>query len=163
MAQYEGSRPNSWGFTREDIFTLATGVILFGTLAMMLLGCFHFIAGLAAVLDEDFYTPRPNYPFEIDATSWGWIHIIGGILLTVVSFAVISGSSAARTIAVAMITLSAVWNFYSIPVYPIWSLTMFGLCMLVLWALVAHGREFISAMNEPPERPATEPPSEDSA
>jgi hypothetical protein len=131
--------------------TLASGVILFGACAMMLLGCFHLTAGIVALVDEDFYTPRPDYPFEIDATAWAWIHVVGGIALTVVAFSLLSGSSLARIVAIVMAAISAVWNFYSIPVYPFWSLTMLGLCILVLWALIAHGKQFIAFMHESPD------------
>ena len=148
MAHYESSRPNALGFTPSDVLTLASGMILFGAMMMMLLGCFHFIVGLAAVLDDNFYSPRVGYAFNIDTTLWGWLHMGGGILMVVVSFAVISGSSLARMLAVLIVAVSAVWNFYSIPIYPIWSLMMLALDLGVLWALLVRGKEFTAMMND---------------
>jgi hypothetical protein len=32
-------------------------------------------------------------------------------------------------------------NFFFIPVYPLWALTVITIDILVIWALTAHGRE----------------------
>jgi hypothetical protein len=37
--------------------------------------------------------------------------------------------------------ISLVSNFFFIPVYPLWALTVITIDGLVIWALTAHGRE----------------------
>jgi hypothetical protein len=51
-------------------------------------------------------------------------------------------------VAILTIVISAVWNFYSIPYYPVWSILMLVLCLGVLWSLIAHGGDFSKVMNE---------------
>ena len=41
--------------------------------------------------------------------------------------------------------ISATVNFLLIPYYPFWSLLIIALDIFVIWALVAHGREFSDA------------------
>ena len=41
--------------------------------------------------------------------------------------------------------LSLVGNFFFIPVYPLWALTVITIDALVIWALTAHGREMRDA------------------
>jgi hypothetical protein len=149
MAQYEDSYSGTLEAPAKDINAWAVGFILLGSVMMMLLGSFHLIAGIAALIDDSFYSVRDGFALEMDVTAWGWLHIIGGILLMVVSVALIGGLKIARLIAIALVAISAIWNFYSIPYYPVWSLTMLVLCLGVLWALIAHGREFTDVMNEP--------------
>ena len=154
MSQYEDSVSKAFGAGEGDVSGLAVGFILMGTVMMMLLGCFQVIVGLSALIDDTFYQIRPGYSLDMDVTAWGWLHIVGGIVLMVVSVALIGGSSIARIVAIACVALSAIWNFYSIPYHPVWSIIMLVLCFGVLWALIAHGREFGEAMTESegPER-----------
>jgi hypothetical protein len=35
-----------------------------------------------------------------------------------------------------------IWNFYSIPYYPVWSIVMIALDIGILWAVTAHGSEY---------------------
>jgi hypothetical protein len=133
---------------------LAVGFILLGSVRMMLLGSFHLMAGIAALFDDSFYAVRPGFALEIDVTAWGWLHVLGGIVLMIAGLALIAGSTIARIVAVVLTVVSAIWNFYSVPYYPVWSIIMLVLCAGVLWALIAHGREFTDVMTEPegPER-----------
>jgi hypothetical protein len=39
------------------------------------------IAGLVAIIDDNFYVVTRNYTFDLDTSGWGWIHLILGALL----------------------------------------------------------------------------------
>ena len=39
------------------------------------------------------------------------------------------------------VSLNLVVNFFFVPVYPFWALTVITIDALVIWALIAHGRE----------------------
>jgi hypothetical protein len=41
--------------------------------------------------------------------------------------------------------ISLVANFFYIPVYPLWALTIMVIDLLVIWALTAHGGEMRNA------------------
>jgi hypothetical protein len=51
----------------------------------------------------------------------------------------------ARTLAVIVASISLLVNFFFIPVYPLWALTVITIDALVIWAVTAHGREMREA------------------
>jgi hypothetical protein len=44
-----------------------------------------------------------------------------------------------------MAFLSAIANFAWLPYYPVWSVIVITICVLVIYALIVHGRELRSA------------------
>ena len=59
----------------------AVGWTGFAAFMMLMIGTFHAIAGLAGILEDEVYVATPKYIFEFDATAWGWIHLILGIVV----------------------------------------------------------------------------------
>jgi hypothetical protein len=118
------------------------GFVVFAGVMMIMLGVFHALEGLTAILKDQFFVSTPrNYLITIDVTGWGWIHLIGGAVVAVAGFFVFSGAVWARTVGVILAVLSAFANFLFIPYYPFWSLLMLAVDFFVIWARVAHGRE----------------------
>jgi hypothetical protein len=118
------------------------GLVVFAGVMMIVLGSFHAVTGLTAILKDQFFVfTANNYLISVDVTSWGWIHLIGGAIVAVAGFFVFSGAVWARAIGIVLAVLSAIANFLFIPYYPFWSLLMIALDMFVIWALAAHGRE----------------------
>jgi hypothetical protein len=72
-------------------------------------------------------------------TGWGWIHLILGILLVVVGFALFSRKTWAGIVAIMLATLSAIANFFFIPYYPFWSILEIALAVWVIWAVTRPG------------------------
>ncbi len=90
---------------------------------MILAGSFQAFAGLVAIFDDEFYVTTPKYVLEFDSTSWGWIHLLMGL---VVLFAGLRGDvrpDLGPHVGVILAVLSAVANFAFIPYYPFWSMT----------------------------------------
>jgi hypothetical protein len=108
---------------------------------MWILGFFHGIAGLAGILENEFYVATPNYIFQFDVTTWGWIHLILGVVVFMGAFAVMRGAVWGRTVGVIIAVISILLNFSWLPYYPIWSLLMIAAGAFVIWALTAHGRD----------------------
>jgi len=119
----------------------AVGWTMFAAFMMILIGSFHAIAGLAGILEDEFYAITPNYVFEFDATTWGWVHLIGGVIVLLAGFGLFSGAVWARTVGVIVATISAIVSFVWIPWYPVWSIVVIGVDVAVIWALTAHGRD----------------------
>jgi hypothetical protein len=119
----------------------AVGWTMFAAFMMILIGSFHATAGLAGILEDEFYAVTPNYVFEFDATTWGWVHLIGGVIVLLAGFGLFSGAVWARTVGVIVATISAIVSFVWIPWYPVWSIVVIGVDVAVIWALTAHGRD----------------------
>jgi hypothetical protein len=120
---------------REEVSGWAIGGTVFAGVIMLLVGVFHAIAGLVAILDDQFFVVSQNYTFEFDITSWGWIHLIAGVIVVLAGIYVFSGATWARVVGIALAVLSAVANFFFIPYYPFWSLLMIALAVFVIWSL----------------------------
>jgi len=144
MAQYEGSyedSPATGPSTMEDISGWAIGITFFACIMMMLLGSFHMISGLAAIVDDKFYSTRPGgYAFDIDTATWGWIQLAGGVLLMICGGLLITGNTFARIVTIIALIASAVGSFASIPYYPVWSILIIALDIATVWAITVYGR-----------------------
>ena len=51
------------------------------------------------------------------------------------------GQTWARTVAVVVACLSIVVSFAWLPYYPLWSMLIIAMDVLVIWAVTAHGRD----------------------
>ena len=121
---------------------VATGFIVFAGVAMVMIGALHAMQGLVALFNDDFYVVGQKWIFEFDLTAWGWIHLLVGIGVVVAGFFVFSGAAWARWVGIGVAAISVLLNFMWLPYYPIWSLVIIALDVLVIWALAVHGREF---------------------
>jgi hypothetical protein len=119
----------------------AAGFILFAAVMMIMGGIFQAVGGLVALFNDEFYLATRNYLFQFDVTTWGWIHLILGIVLGLAGVGLLGGRMWARVIAIILLVLSATANFLSVPYYPFWSLLVIAIDIVVIWALVTHGRD----------------------
>ncbi len=118
------------------------GWLMFAGIMLILVGAFQAIDGLIALFKDELYVVRPNgLVVNVDYTAWGWTHLLLGILLIAAGYAVFSGRVWGRTLGVIAAILSAVVNFAFIPAYPVWSLLIITVDILVIYALIAHGGE----------------------
>ena len=123
----------------------AVGWTTFAGVMMILIGAFHALGGLAGILKDEFYAVTPNYVLEFDATTWGWVHLIGGVIILLAGFGVFRGAVWARTVGVILAAISALVSFAWIPLYPVWSIVIIAIDIAVIWALTAHGRDITMA------------------
>ena len=121
--------------------TWAVGFILFAGIMMVMAGFFQAFSGLVALFENEFFVATRNYLFQFDATTWGWIHLLLGIVVAAAGFAVMAGRTWGRVVGITLAMLSALANFAFIPYYPFWAITIIALDIFVIWALAAHGGE----------------------
>jgi hypothetical protein len=145
MTDHAASRATSRS-SRSDSGSRATsgwavGLIVFAAIMLMMAGTFQFLAGLVALFENEFYVTTRNYVFQLDATTWGWIHLLLGIVLGIAGWGLLSGRTWARVVAITVAAISALANFLFLPYYPFWALTIIALDVLVIWAVAAHGRD----------------------
>lgn len=117
------------------------GFSAFAGSLMVLSGIFQAFEGLAAILTKDFFVAGQNYLFRFDVTTWGWIHLFWGAIVTVAGFYIFAGEAWARGIGIFLAIMSAIANFFYIPYYPIWSLVIIALDITVIWALASYNQE----------------------
>jgi hypothetical protein len=114
---------------------------MFAGIMMIMAGFFQLMAGLVALFENEFYVATRNYLFQFDATTWGWVHLLLGLVVALAGFGVLAGRTWARVVGITLALVSAVANFAFIPYYPFWALTVIAIDIFVIWALAAHGRD----------------------
>ena len=118
---------------------LAVGGVMFAAVMMILIGIFQAIAGLTAILDDEFFVRTPNYTFDMDTTAWGWIHLLLGILVLLAGLTLLAQKAWGGMVALTLAVLSAIANFFFIPYYPFWTILEIALAVWVIWALTRPG------------------------
>jgi hypothetical protein len=141
MTEQSPSQYQSAGRAGKATSGWAVGFILFAAIMMIMAGVFQALQGLIAIFENEFYVATRNYTFQFDATTWGWIHLLLGLLVAFAGWGLLSGKTWARLLAITLAALSATANFLFIPYYPFWSLLLVTLNILVIWAITAHGGE----------------------
>ena len=119
----------------------AAGWITFAGIAMIMIGVFHAIAGFAEIVNSDSFVVTQEYLFKFNTTTWGWIHLIWGIVVVFAGFGVFRGAVWARTVGVIIAMLSAIANFAWLLYVPFWSILMILVDVSIIWALTVHGRD----------------------
>ena len=123
----------------------AVGWTFFAAFMMILLGIWHAIAGLSAIFNDTFYTPgerlADGYFLKFNVSTWGWIHLIVGIVILLAGTALFTGAVWARTIGVILAAISGIAAFSWLPYYPVWGILMIAAAIAVIWALTTHGRD----------------------
>jgi hypothetical protein len=118
------------------------GWVVFAGFMLMMVGAFHVIEGLVAVFrDEVFLVGPKGLVVNVDYTTWGWVHILGGVLAILTGIGLLAGQLWARALAVIVAFASAVINMAFLPAYPVWSAIVIAIDVLVIWAVTVHGSE----------------------
>lgn len=113
----------------------ATGLTVFAAVMLMIVGILDVMRGIAAIAEDDIFVTTRNYTFAFDLTSWGWIHLVLGVVGVIVSLGLFQASAWARVIGVGIAGLIIIANFLSLPYYPVWSIVMIAASGFIIWAL----------------------------
>jgi hypothetical protein len=126
---------------RQQHVTGWVGWVWFAGIILILSGLFNAISGLYAIFHRDVYVNAAGRLLVFDLTGWGWVHLLLGLLLIATGVAVSVGQTWARVVAIVLVMLNALTQLIWISVNPWWSLAVIAVDVLVLYALVVHGRE----------------------
>jgi hypothetical protein len=118
---------------------MAVGLVLFAAMMMFIVGVFQAFTGLVAIFNDDFYVNTQEYFFKFDQTTWGWVHLILGLVVAGAGVGLLSGRTWARAVAIGLTALSAVAMFAFAPYYTLWALIILALDILVIWAIATAG------------------------
>jgi hypothetical protein len=117
----------------------AVGGITFAAVMLMLIGFFQVVAGLSAIIDDEFFVVTRNYTFDLDTSAWGWVHLLLGLLLVFTAWGLFVGAGWAVVVGIFLAGLSALANFFFIPYYPFWAILVIALDVWVIWSLTRPG------------------------
>lgn len=118
-----------------------SGWLTFSGSLLIVVAFFHVVAGLVALFKSNVFVATPHQLIVFDYTQWGWTHIIFGVLLFATAAALFTGRLWARIVTISLATLSAIANFGFLNAYPLWSIIMIALDILVIYGVAMHGSE----------------------
>jgi hypothetical protein len=129
----------------DDGPTAWAGWVVFGGVMLIMVGAFQIIQGLVALFDDGFYlVGRSGLVVNVDYNTWGWVHTIVGIIGVLAGVGLLAGNMAARVVGIVFAFVSALLNLAFISAYPVWSTIMITLDVIVIYAIIVHGRELKS-------------------
>jgi hypothetical protein len=114
------------------------GWLLFAGIVLIVAGTLNIIWGIAAVDDANFFVEGERYIFE-DLNTMGWIVLVIGVIQVLAAFSIWAGGEFGRWIGILAGCLSAIGALLSIPGFPLWSVCVFLISVLVVYGLAAYG------------------------
>ncbi|TML39207.1 MAG: hypothetical protein E6G23_09800 [Actinobacteria bacterium] len=113
------------------------GWITFAAIMLGLVGTFNVLEGILAIANSRVYTANQTFVFS-DLNTWGWIVLFLGVFQLIAAFSLFGGSEMARWFGVFVAGVNAIGQLYYVPAFPIWSLLMFSVDVLIIYGLVAY-------------------------
>jgi uncharacterized membrane protein YccC len=102
---------------------------------MVLSGLLTLFLGIIAVIHGVFFNHVANYPFYYSTRSRGITFIVLGGVAIAVGLALLLYVPMARHVATAVAVLTAIAMFMFAPFYPLWSMALLALNVLIVWEL----------------------------
>lgn len=124
----------------QEVSVRGTGGAIFAGTLLIIGGSLWILEGLAGIVRGTSYIQSANYWITTCASTWGWIHLIGGFIGLAAGFGVFSGAGWARWLGILIATLSIIVNFTFIPFAPWWALTIIFIDLWVIHSLFVHRR-----------------------
>ena len=119
-----------------------SGWVTFAGITLALVGVLHLLEGIVALTQPDHYAvSERGLVLHWSYTTWGWIHLIGGIVLLIAGVGVLNRNKPSRIIGVVAAGLSALVNLTFISAAPVYALTVIGLDIVFIFAITVHGGE----------------------
>lgn len=113
----------------------ARGGTVFAGVLLLVDGVLAVLNGIAGIAENNVYERIGDYVYKFDLTTWGWIHLVIGIVLILTGLGILKGGAAARGLGIGMAALSIVANFLWLPYQPVWAIIAIALGVFVIWAL----------------------------
>ncbi|MEV0340802.1 hypothetical protein AB0H49_17420 [Nocardia sp. NPDC050713] len=114
---------------------IAAGTSIGAAILLLTVGVLQILEGISAVVDDELFVVGPEYVYQFDISTWGWIHIVIGAILVVCAIGLMTGSTWGRIAAIVIAAIAIIANFASLPYYPYWSILIIALSIVVIWAV----------------------------
>jgi hypothetical protein len=133
--------------TRQDMDYSTRGLFAdvtatFAGVLLLLASFFDILQGGSAVANDDLYTQGVEYLYKFDMTTWGWAHVVIGVLGVAVAIGIIMRAAWGQITGIMVASLSILTNFAFLPAYPVWSAFIIGFNVVVVWALCSQLKSY---------------------
>jgi hypothetical protein len=114
------------------------GWVVFAAVTMVMIGVLNIIEGIVALVDNQRLVVAPDRLYVVNLRGWGWTVLISGVILLITGLGLFTANTAARIAAIVVVTLHAITQVGWLGAYPVWSVLMIVLDIVVLFALTAR-------------------------
>jgi hypothetical protein len=115
-----------------------SGWVTFAGVMLFIVGVLNVIYGIAAIGDSSFFVQDQRYILS-NLNTWGWVTLILGLFQLFAAFSLWSGGLYGRVFAIVAASLSAIGALLSIPAYPLWSLAVFAIDIIIIHQVAKYG------------------------
>jgi hypothetical protein len=130
------------GLAESNASGAVIGWTVFAAVMLMIAGIGNVLEGIAQLARGRFFTTLPNYAYNLSVHSWGWIHLIAGIVVFLAGAALLADKTWARVVGVAFASAGLFLNLVYLPFFPVWSIVLIALDAFVIWALLSPRRGY---------------------
>ena len=110
----------------------------FAGIVLFLNGCFAILFGLGALFNDKVVTVGGQGVTIFDFTAWGWISLLIGAVMVLTGIGLMMGKTAARWLGIVFAGISALAQFGNVSAFPLWSILIISLDIVVIQQLVTH-------------------------
>ena len=114
------------------------GLVFFAGILLLVTGAINVIQGIAALASDRNVVLVEDGLYLLNVTAWGWTILIFGLVMLLAGVGLFMGQQWARITAILIVGLNAVAQVLWIGAYPVWSIVMLALDVLILFALTTH-------------------------
>jgi hypothetical protein len=128
-----------------------TGFVVFAGTMLLIIGGVNIFQGFIALFDDEHLVVTPENLILVDLTGWGWVLLISGLIMVAAGLGLLAAQTWARITAIVIVIVHAIIQIAWLGAYPVWSLLMIALDVVVLYALTAGWsdvRARIQGLNE---------------
>jgi hypothetical protein len=118
--------------------TRGEGWLLFAGILVLIAGVLNTIWGIAAIDSANFFVEDDRFIIE-DLNTMGWCVLIVGVVQLFAAFSIWAGGQFGRWVGMIAASVNAIVALLSIPGYPLWSIAVFGIDVLIIYGLAAYG------------------------
>jgi hypothetical protein len=124
----------------ESALEQRAGWVTFAGVMLLIVGVLNVIYGIAAIGDSSFFVNDTRYILS-GLNTWGWVTLILGAIQILAAFSLWGGGLYGRIVGIGAAGLSAIAALLSIPAYPLWSLAIFALDVVIIHQIATRGTE----------------------
>lgn len=115
-----------------------SGWIAFASVMMLILGTLDAIWGLAAILNSEIVVVGGTGALIVDITTWGWVHLILGVIIVLTGVGLMTGNAAARIAGVFFVAVNAIAQIVWFPAAPLWAFLMIIIDTVIIYQLTVR-------------------------
>lgn len=114
------------------------GWVIFAGTMLLVVGILNVIYGIAAIDNSKFFVNGAKYVIS-SLNTWGWVILITGALQVATAFGVWARNTFFTWLGIAFACLNAIGVLLMLPAYPLLSLSLFAVDVLIVYGLAVHG------------------------